>query len=338
MDMDNSVEQTLKILSAQFAEQVLEIVRADQAVQIKAAIDELKLAFLNLEASHEKRLVDAIKRRMFIPNLALSSHVTYNKFMGYSTCSTADFFHPRYAEICAMFNQPTWFHRKIWEWVFVIHKLHETGMLGQGKRGLVFGVGQEKLPALFASLGASIVATDAPPEIGKHWNSSKEYSNSLEKLRFPDVVSNEIFDQKVSFRHCDMKAIDDDLIGFDFVWSSCCFEHLGSLEAGIQFVIDSVEKTLNVGGIACHTTEFNLSSDEDTLEVGETVIYRRKDMLDLVKRLRALGHEVEPFIVAPDSHFMDYYVDVPPYSLEPHLRLQIGQYVATSVGIVCKKR
>lgn len=330
--------QTNKNLLAQLAEQFLETLTVEQATRTTAAIDEMKLAFQNLETSCEKRLIEAIKRRMFIPNLALSNHVTFNKFMGYSTCSTADFFHPRYAEICAMFNQPTWFHRKVWEWVFIIHKLREAGMLKHGMRGLVFGVGQEKLPALFAGLGATIVATDAPPEIGAHWSSSLEYSDSLEKLRFPEIVANEIFDQNVSYRHCDMKAIDDELTGFDFTWSSCCFEHLGSLEAGMQFVVDSVEKTLKVGGIACHTSEFNLSSDESTVEVGETVIYRRKDMLNLVERLRSLGHEVEPFIIAPDSHFMDYYVDVPPYSLEPHLKLQIGQYVATSVGIVVWKR
>jgi hypothetical protein len=336
--MDSSLEQTCKTLITQFTEQMLEGIKAEQSAHIKTAIDEMKLAFEKLEASQEKQLADALKRRMFIPNLAIASHVTYNKFMGYSTCSTADFFHPRYAEICAMFKQPTWFHRKIWEWVFVIHKLQEAGVLNQGMRGIAFGVGQEKLPALFASFGASVVATDAPPEIGAHWNSSKEYSDSLEKLRFPEIVSNQIFDQNVSFQQCDMKAIDDDLTEFDFAWSSCCFEHLGSLEAGMQFVIDSVEKTLKVGGIACHTTEFNLSSDEYTMERGETVIYRRKDMVNLVERLRALGHEVEPFVIAPDSHFMDYHLDVPPYSHEMHLKLKIGEFVATSAGIVITKR
>lgn len=336
--MDSSLEQTCRTLIAEFMKHTLDGIRVEQSARTEAAIVEMKLAFENLQGLQEKQLDDALRRRMFIPNLAITNHVTYNEFMGYSTCSTADFFHPRYAEICAMFKQPTWFHRKIWEWVYVIHKLQAAGMLNHGMRGIGFGVGQEKLPALFASFGASVVATDAPLEIGAHWNSSKEYSDSLEKLRFPEIVSNEIFDQNVSFRQCDMRAIDDDLTGFDFTWSSCCFEHLGSLEAGIQFVIDSVEKTLKVGGVACHTTEFNLSSDEYTMERGETVIYRRKDMLDLVERLRSLGHEVEPFAIAPDSHFMDYYVDVPPYSHEPHLKLKIGEFVATSVGILVKKR
>ena len=73
------------------------------------------------------------------------------------------------------------------------------------------------------------------------------------------------------------------------------------------------------------------------MEMGDTVIYRRNDMLNMIERLRALGHKVELFSIAPDSHFFDYYVDVPPYSLEPHLKLQIAQYVSTSVGIVIRK-
>lgn len=47
--------------------------------------------------------------------------------------------------------------------------------------------------------------------------------------------------------------------------------------------------------------------------------------------------EVEPFIMAPDAHPLDYHVDVPPYSFSPHLKLQLGKYVATSAGIVVRR-
>lgn len=281
---------------------------------------------------------EEIARRLFIPNLQIADKISTDDFLQHSTCSAADMLHPRYAEISKMLHHPPVFHRKLWEWVYIVHKLIKSHVIGEGKRGLVFGVGRENLPALFASMGASIVATDAPPEIGiaAGWNISGEYANSLEQLRFSNMVSDKIFDEKVSHRYCDMTKIDDDLIDFDFTWSSCCFEHLGSLEAGIQFVVDSV-KTLKVGGVACHTTEFNLSSDEQTLEMGGTVIYRRRDILDLIERLRALGHEVESFSLAPDSHYIDGYVDVPPYTHNPHLRLQLDQFVTTSVGIFVRK-
>ena len=134
-----------------------------------------------------------------------------------------------------------------------------------------------------------------------------------------------------------MNDIPATLVDFDFNWSSCCFEHLGSLEMGMQFVINAVEKTLRVGGVAVHTTEFNLSSNEATVETGVTAIYRQRDMLELVQRLKDRGHIVKPFVVAPNSHFWDFHVDVPPYIQQPHLKLLLGQYVATSVGIVVQR-
>lgn len=108
-----------------------------------------------------------------------------------------------------------------------LSQITTAGVLAEGKRGVVFGVGQEKLPALFASMGTSIVATDAPAEIGASagWNATKQHSNSLEQLRFRDIVSDAVFDRNVTHRPCDMNAIDDDLTDFDFAWSSCCFEH-----------------------------------------------------------------------------------------------------------------
>jgi hypothetical protein len=102
----------------------------------------------------------------------------------------------------------------------------------------------------------------------------------------------------------------------------------------MQFVVNSVERTLKIGGTAVHTTEFNLSSNTDTVTEGDTVIYRKRDIEELVKRLEDRGHHVQPFRVAPDSHYLDSFVDVPPYTSNPHLKLQLGKFVATSVGLV----
>lgn len=77
-----------------------------------------------------------------------------------------------------------------------------------------------------------------------------------------------------------MNAINANLQDYDFCWSSCALEHLGDLRRGFDFIINSVEKTLKVGGIACHTTEFNLSPNDTTVASGPTVLYRRKDLDD----------------------------------------------------------
>ncbi|MCS6509924.1 hypothetical protein [Burkholderia thailandensis] len=81
-----------------------------------------------------------------------------------------------------------------------------------------------------------------------------------------------------------MTAIDQDLTGFDFTWSSCCFEQIGSRQTGLRFVVDSVEQTLYDRGIAYYAIELNLSPNEGTLDHGPVVFYRERDMLALVER------------------------------------------------------
>lgn len=283
-------------------------------------------------------LVTSISRqRQYLPPSELfPMRAMASPFMEFSTCSANDFLHPRYLEICELMKHPFMWHRKLWEFVFVTHHLLESGLVKPGNKGLVFGVGKERLPALFASMGAQIMATDAPVDIGERqgWNKSGEHISSLTQIRYTEIVDGEIFDKNVFFQPCDMTNIQPGLCDFDFNWSSCCFEHLGSLEAGIEFVINAVEKTLRVGGVAVHTTEFNLSSNDDTVTKGGTVIYRRKDIEELVQRLRDRGHIVKPFVIGDGSHYWDFHVDVPPYSQDPHLKLLLMGYVCTSVGIV----
>ena len=114
------------------------------------------------------------------------------------------------------------------------------------------------------------MATDGP--LAGHWQASGEYAANKGQLFHPEMISREQFDEHVSFEFCDMNKIHSHLKDYDFCWSSCAFEHLGSIEHGINFVLNSVEGCLKIGGIACHTTELNLSSEDDTLETGVTVL------------------------------------------------------------------
>lgn len=260
-------------------------------------------------------------------------------FASYSTCSTADLCHPRYNEIASMLNLAPLFNRKYWEWTVIVHKLAKNNMLLSGKKGVGFGIGLEPLPALFAKFGVFVLATDSPIDAisGNPWAGTDQHSIKLENLRRDDIVDAEQFHRQVEFLPCDMNNIPDTVSGFDFVWSSCCLEHLGSLRAGMDFVVDSVERCLKPGGFSVHTTEFNLASNEETVFDGPTVLYRQRDMLELVCRLRARGHEVCDFVVAPDSFFLDLHVDLPPYGSNPHMRLQIEEHVTTSAVLVVRK-
>lgn len=286
------------------------------------------------ELSERVVLIES-RNGVYLPMLDSPSVTADAPFMQSSTCEARDFTHPSYYAICKLLcGKPVW-HRKQWEWVFVIHHLLKGGLLAPGMRGLGFGVGAEALPALFASFGASVLATDAPSDVGRSagWHNNNEFSENLDILRAPWICPDDKFSDLVSFRPTDMTNIDADLKDFDFTWSSCCFEHLGSLEAGMKFVIDSVEKTLRIGGVACHTTEFNMSSNEETVEAGGTVIYRKRDIETLIARLHDRGHHVSPLVIGESFHHLDNHVDVAPYANEPHLKLKLAGFVTTSVGL-----
>src|SRR5204862_2356900 len=99
--------------------------------------------------------------------------------------------------------------------------------------------------------------------------------------------------QRVSFRPVDMNNIPEDLGGFDFIWSSCSFEHLGSIRKGKHF-IRRMARCLRPGGVAVHTTEYNVDSNFWTVRRGQDVLFRRRDFLAMVLDLEQAGHRVEP--------------------------------------------
>src|SRR5271165_483180 len=211
-------------------------------------------------------------------------------------------------------------HRKMWEWLFIAEALRERGMLAAGRRGVGFGVGKEPLVALFAGAGCDVVATDQPhgSAVASGWTDSEvEWAGGLENLNTHALCPDELFVRRVRYRAVDMNAIATDLRGFDFTWSSCALEHLGSLGAGADFVVAAME-CLRPGGVAVHTTEFLVSSEDDTVEAGGTVLYRRRDIEALVKRLRRAGHDIDMDYHLGDTP-EDRHVDVAPYT-DVHLR------------------
>jgi hypothetical protein len=230
------------------------------------------------------------------------------------------------------------YHRKQWEFAFICQALFERGQLRPGRRGLGFGVGAEPLSALFAGEGCIVIGTDQVFEsaIDKGWAATAQHAAGKEALRFPTICDGAVFDERVSFEAVDMNAIPDTLRDFDFCWSACALEHLGSIDLGLAFIERSLE-TLKPGGWAVHTTELNLTSDSETIEAGPTVLFRQSDFERLAERLRAQGHRVAPFDWTRGRKPLDRYIDLPPYLEEPHLRLLFDGYETTSFGIIVQK-
>ena len=252
-------------------------------------------------------------------------------------CTQAQIQEPWFASWCKALGRTPQAHRKLWEHAYLAHVLDTLGLLSPGTRGLGFGVGREGLVALFAGRGCRIVATDLPPaaEESRAWRNTEQHASGLDALAREALCDASRFQELVTWRAVDMRAVPDDLAGFDFCWSACSLEHLGSLEAGLGFIERSMA-TLTPGGIALHTTEYNVSSDEETVGRGPTVLYRRKDILSLVARLEAAGHQVAALDLDPGEGVLDHFVDVPPYFDESHLRVWYGRFTTTSLALVIR--
>ena len=235
----------------------------------------------------------------------------------------------------AIGHPPMVMHRKLWEWAYICQALEERGMLAKGKRGLGFAVGREPLVALFASRGCEIIATDldevAAQDAG--WASTNQHAASLGVLNSQGICDADEFRDRVSFRVVNMNQIPEDLGSFDFVWSSCAIEHLGDLKATEEFMSRMMD-CLRPGGVAIHTTEYNLFSDTETVESGHTIILRRCDLEAIVDRLANEGHLPEPLELDVGDAEDDKVILSPPYEGYPCLKIWIGSHAATSVGLI----
>lgn len=261
-------------------------------------------------------------------------------------CESKDFDTREYRDVCAALGERPRMHRKQWEFYFIVRALEQRGMLVEGKTGLGFGVGTEPLPSLFAHRGVRVTATDQAPSAraDQGWISTNQHAQGDPGLLYksgacPDRRS---FDRNVTQTYMDMNELPTNDPAFvekyDFVWSSCALEHLGTLDLGLEFVRRSLE-FLRPGGVAVHTTEYNVSSNEDTADRGGTVIYRERDLRKFLAELRDAGfvaHDLADYRPTPTSD-ADAHVDTPPYSNDMHLKLKLLDYVSTSVGFVVEK-
>ena len=261
-------------------------------------------------------------------------------------CSSQDWctpWLPYWAARCGM--KPA-MHRKLWEFAYIAQALRGSGMLRPGARGLGFGCGKEPLASLFVAEGCEVLATDldAADATAKGWSGGEQHAASLQNVWMPSLCSRAEADARLAFRAVDMNAVPADLDGaFDFCWSSCALEHLGSIEHGLAF-IERSSRCLRPGGIGVHTTEFNADPGE-TIEHGPTVLFQQRHFAELATRLADKGVAMRPILPRAGDPFLDGYVDVPPYPNPTevgttlsvlHLRLLIAAHRSTSIGIVVR--
>jgi SAM-dependent methyltransferase len=169
------------------------------------------------------------------------------------------------------------------------------------------------------------------------WTRSNQLCLGAQSLYKCDICDEITFQKRVEYMPVDMNCIPPDLRNFDFNWSSCSFEHLGTIEKGISFLHNQL-KTLKPGGWAVHTTEYNISSNDETQDNDPTVIFRQRDIDRLASELRKEGHFVEELDYSLGGLPQDFDVDLFPHRQKIHLKLQIGRFVVTSIGLIIRKK
>ncbi len=131
---------------------------------------------------------------------------------------------------------------------------------------------------------------------------------------------------------------------FDFCWSVCALEHLGTLQNGLEFVRQAT-RTLRPGGVAVHTTEYNIG-DGETIDNWPTVLYQKKHFATLAEMIKESGCRLVDIEFDAGCELFDSYVDVPPFPHNstwngamqaPHIKLSIDGFPATSIAIIVER-
>jgi len=261
-------------------------------------------------------------------------------------CTQADMDSAWLAFWCQECRVPFAYHRKWWEMCFVAQAIFNAGKLVPEATGLGFGCGGEVLPSLFAKYGTSVLAIDQEPDAAAEqgWTATGQHAANIEKLRLSHVCPDLAKLARIDFRFVDMNAIPADLAGrFDFCWSACALEHLGSIAKGLAFIENSL-KTLKPGGVAVHALEYNLSDDSETIDNWSTVLFQKKHLVAMAERLRQAGYQVSELDFAHGDSLLDGFVDIPPWrsdavALSPHatqLKISVDGFACTSFGLIVR--
>ena len=227
---------------------------------------------------------------------------------------------------------------KFWQNAVMVEALSERGALSADNCGIGFGVGQERLPALFAKLGLKILATDQATSTknANHW-SKKELATGIQSLNRLGICDQKTFKEQVEYRPVNMGKIPHNLFSkYDFVWSNCALGHLGSIPAGLEFIESSL-KCLKPGGWAVHTTELNILSNSSTIDSGSTVLFRLKDIYKLLDKLTTMGYECSNFKLTPGNSQADRRISMRPQFGNDYSKIQVMGFLATQIVLIIHK-
>jgi len=244
----------------------------------------------------------------------------------------SDWNQPRFIRTAADLRQVPYYHRKLWEYVCIIHALEDLKMLDGSQVALGLGTGTEPLCFYFSSHCKMVYATDLFTDASIWEESRVSIDEAYQQNSFPYRR------ECLEFKSMDMRSIDVPPESVGFVWSCSSIEHVSSPEAYLS-IFKGVEQALKPGGYLVLTTEFNLLPGSRYLP---DLILLDEPLLERIERetnLRLAGPvdlslEDHPYNVPFD---LDYRSLLPSFSHLPHLWLMRGDLLFTSVLLAFRK-
>lgn len=227
---------------------------------------------------------------------------------------------------------------KFWQNAIMAQIIYDENILRTGMHCIGFGVGKERLPALFASYGVAVSATDQDftKQRAQEWNND-QLAHGAFSLNEDGICDPKIFKANVSFSALDMTKIPKKYNDtYDFLWSNCALGHLGSINKSLNFIEQSLA-CLKPGGLAVHTTELNIISDTETAMSGNTVIFRISDIYKLCDDLVSKGYICSPFRLDPSQRPADQHISLNPQWGTDHTKILVEGHLATQIVLVIKR-
>jgi len=172
-------------------------------------------------------------------------------------CDATDWFDPDFERIVRTeLEEEPRFHRKQWEFVQIFRTLEALGYLNPRSRGLSMGGGEERLLYAVARRAGHLTVTDLY-ESGSLWDGARtDTPDRSLKAAAPFAID----PSRLTARRMDMRALEFDDASFDFCYSSCAIEHIGTDDDFLEHLRE-VRRVLKDDGVYVLTTEFHYGAD-----------------------------------------------------------------------------
>lgn len=260
-------------------------------------------------------------------------------------CDAADWFRPDILEIITNeLREVPRFHRKQWESAMIFRSLRQSGKLRSDSVGLSMGGGKELILYSLAPHLKQLVVTDLY-DTQTAWDCAKtDDPDAFIKQNKPFPVD----DTKLKALQMDMRDLQFPDRTFDFCYSTCAVEHIGTREDFLQH-FNEVSRVLKDDGVYVFTTE--VSYGDTTIRDEHNYVFSLQELYEIFSEsnlspeeefdARVTQHKINypiPSNLRSLSHFVPELFTERFLQESPHVQLMRGKHPFTCGIFIMRKR